>query len=307
MGRRAGWSLLELLIVVAIVALLLTVLVPAFSSARASARLAACGAQMHDLHAALTAYAGIHEQHLPPFAFSDAAAADLPLSGHWGGAGDGDPAGFGRLGVDCVNLWALVRHGLTAPGVLVCPGASPAVARGQAGLFPHTFRASSYCVRVPTSEDLFRRAPATWERYGMGIYAVGAGGQRSPVVIQDPHGGRARETIPVVRMTERYALAAPASAGDGDYDTAADVLLADGFWRQRHEAPAPEGGGYRVEAGWCHGERFNVLAGGGGVRTVRDDGTAAANTLPPGGSLPDDGAYFATYAERVWQFFDAAP
>jgi hypothetical protein len=39
---------------------------------------------------------------------------------------------------------------------------------------------------------------------------------------------------------------------------------------------------------------------------VIDDGTVLANSVPPGGTLADDNMNMATYAERVWQFFDAA-
>ena len=59
-----------------------------------------------------------------------------------------------------------------------------------------------------------------------------------------------------------------------------------------------------MRAGWCHDGQFNVLSGNGSIRTVTDDGTIAANSNPPDGTLESDGCYGATYAERVWQFFD---
>ena len=50
-----------------------------------------------------------------------------------------------------------------------------------------------------------------------------------------------------------------------------------------------------------------MLSGGGGVKVVRDAGDIAANTVPQGkDSLPDDNLNYATYAEKVWQFFDSA-
>jgi hypothetical protein len=263
---------------------------------------------MHDVHAGIMSYCTINSQRLPPFAFSDPLNTNLPLSGHWGGATqNADPAAFGRLGVQWVNLWVLVRDGLTPPGQLICPGAAPELAAGQGSYFPYTFRFSTYCLRMPTSADLFDAAPVTWGRYGMGIYAVAPGGQNSPVKLTDPFGARYYEQVPQVRLDRRYELVAGAACGDGQYDPLMDVLLADSFWQQRQTADPPRVCGLQswpVEASWCHGARFNVLAGNGAVRTVTDDGTVRANTLAPGAALPADGAHFASYAERVWQFFD---
>jgi len=310
MRTDAAWSLTELLVVVAIVALLAAILVPAVGHVREMARLAVCAAGMHDLHMGIITHGNAHDRQLPPFAFSDISSPSLPLSGHWGGASQaGDPAAFGRRGVECVNLWVLVRDGYVPPAELICPAVAAQVAAGKAGYFPHTFRYSTYCLRMPTSADLFRRAPATWEQHHMGIYRLAAGGQPSPVKVPDPFGAASWETVPLVKLDRRYTLLDNVACGDGEYDVLTDVLLADAFWRRGCSAEAPQIPGlqgYRVDAAWCHGERFNVLVGGGAVRAVTDDGTVRANTIAPGGALADDGAHFATYAERVWQFFDRA-
>ena len=310
MRTDAGWTLRELFVVIVILALLAVILVPATGRARELARLVACGAAMHDIDLAMRSYSTLHRGYLPPFAFSDIQEMNLPLSGHWGGASQpADPAAFGRLGVECVNLWVLVRDGLVPPGELICPagGSEPAVAR--VSYFPYTFRYSTYCLRMPASEDLFRDAPLTWERYQMGIYALAAGGQRSPVKISNPFGAIAPEQVPRVRFDRRYRIVSQAACGDGDYDALSDAMLSDAFWLQEHSATAPDVPGlqsFTVKSAWCHGETFNVLKGDGSVRAVHDDGTVRANTIPPGGKLADDGAQFGTHAERVWQFFDGA-
>src|ERR1035437_7087811 len=108
MKRRSGWSILEVLVVIVMIAMLLTIMAPAFGLAMKRARLTACMAMEHDIHVGLMCYASSHQRQMPPFAFSDY-QGNLPLSGQWGGAQQpADPAAFGRQGVQYVNLWALV-------------------------------------------------------------------------------------------------------------------------------------------------------------------------------------------------------
>lgn len=299
-----GWTLAELLVVLAILSLLAALLVPSLQTARDRAKLTACAAQMRGVHAALMGYAAEHRAQLPPFAFSDF-SFDLPLSGHWGGISQpGDPAALGRVGVERVNLWTLEQEGRIAPRRLTCPGADASLLDGAASHFPHSFRYSTYCLRVPYSEDLFVAAPNLAGRGGklLGIYGAAAGGQSVRV-------GQYYQTVPLVRTDMDYRIADGVACGDGVYEPATDVMLSDAFWRRDHRAAAPSRPGlegYPVHSGWCHGEWFNVLRGNGAVRTVRDDGTVEANTIPPGGTLAADGHTCATYAERVWQYFDAS-
>jgi prepilin-type N-terminal cleavage/methylation domain-containing protein/prepilin-type processing-associated H-X9-DG protein len=306
MRRDHGWSLVELLVVLTVLGLLAATLVPSLHGAMQSARLGACSSVMRDIHTALWCYAGSHENRLPPFAFSDY-CGDLPLSGHWGGASQpNDPAAFGRRGVGSVNLWCLVGEGMLSPARLICPGADAEVRDGTASLFPSTFRQSTFCLRFPTSEDLFNESPDLARRAGptlLGIYAQAAGGQRVRV-------GMEYQTVPLVRVDRRYRLIDTVACGDGAFEPLADVILSDVFWRQEWSADAaasPGLQGYPVRWTWCHGSRFNVLYGDGTVRTVQDNGTVQAAALHPGAEpLSDDGAHYASYAERVWQFFDAA-
>lgn len=302
-GRRA-WTLVELLVVVAIVGLLMAILMPSLGQAQRLAVLGACAAQMHDVGAAVTSYAAVYDQQLPPFAFSTPHpdAASLPLSGHWGGVSQpGDPAGFGRLGVDSVNLWSLTRAGQTAPAALICPGAPSGLDDGRASYFDHSIRFSTYCVRFPGGEDVFSAAPSTWDRWGMGIYRMAAGGQRVPPGTCPP--GVPRERVPLVRLDGQYRL--PDAGGGGTYDVGRDVLLADTFWlRGVDEPPAAntELASYPRRADWCHGEWFNALRGDGSVRRARDDGTIAEAIADP----PGDDAWDAATAARIWAYFDAA-
>lgn len=306
MRHRPAWTLVEAIVVVAILALLGAILLPSLAAAKDSARLAGCAAAMRDVHVGLMTYTAENRRRLPPFAFSDI-VGNVALSGHWGGATQAnDPAIFGRLvGLQAINLSVLAEEGKLSVRRLVCPGAETELLDGQASYFSHTFRFSTYCLRMPPSDALFDTAPALRNFSGktLGIYAQAAGGQRVRV-------GTTYQEVPLTRTDRAYPLAAPAACGDGTFDFAQDVVVADSFWRQEHSAPATQTPGplaSPVRAGWCHGKRFNVLAGHGAVRTIADDGTVSDHTVPPGGTIADDGANGTTHAERVWQFFDATP
>jgi hypothetical protein len=139
----------------------------------------------------------------------------------------------------------------------------------------------------------------------LGIYAQAAGGQSVRVNTE-------YSTVPLVRTDLVYAQSFGAAAGpigSGVYDVTRDTMLCDGFWWQDYSATFPASAGLTAQparSAWCHGNKFNVVDGCGAVRTVTDDGTILANSVPPGGTLVDDSMNMATYAERVWQFFDSA-
>ena len=305
MVKRPGWSIVELVVVIATLAMLAAIMLPSLSAAMDRARLTACKAMLHDMHQGAVAYCSASHNQMPPFAFSDSANGTLPMSGQWGGTYQpGDPAGFLRQGMQYVNLWSLVQDGYLNPQRLFCPSAPREVRNGSAGIFPYTYRSSTYCLRFPYSQQLFFRSGplANWGtgQKLLGIYDQASGGQNIRV-------SSVYYCVPQVRLDMVYAQSMPQKIGDGDYDATEDTMLSDGFWMQNYSASFPSGPGLNAQparSAWCHASRFNVVSGAGAVKTVTDDGTVAANSVPPGGSLADDGMNMATYAEKVWQFFD---
>ncbi len=65
-----AFTLIELLTVVAIISLLISILTPSLSRARAQAKAAACGARLHDYGLGLTVYANNHGSQLPVAEFN---------------------------------------------------------------------------------------------------------------------------------------------------------------------------------------------------------------------------------------------
>ena len=301
--RPLGFTLIELLVVLTVIALLVAVLLPSRSEVKAQARLAACAVQMRAVSAGLNQYAASWRNRLPPFAFSDY-FGNLPLSGHWGGMSQsGDPDCFARHAVENVNLGRLVADRLVGRRHLICPGAQCSPDDPTKSYFPYSSKFSTYCLRMLYSEDIFDQVPelANWSGQGLlGIYTQAGSGYPS-------HVGDDLVTVPYVRTDVSYREIDP------DTDQARTVnwvdvpVMADTFWYQDYsKPPVPKTGliAYEVRAGWCHAEKFNVLYGNGAVRTLRDDGTVAANCLTQPGAIADDGAYFASYAIKVWRHFE---
>lgn len=297
--RRAGLTLVELVVVVAIIALLGAIVLPALSAAKEKARLASCAMRLHQIQVGVITYAAGNRQRLMPFAFSDL-QGDVLMSGHWGGEKK-----VGRDGTECVNLNVLVRDSLVSPQTLLCPSSDRDLLDGKASYFPSTFNFSTYCLRFPSSQDLFREAPELSHYRGRSllyVYAERAGGQTRPFSLKK------ELTAPLVRLDRSYAIDPAVAAGDGKYDPASDVMLADGFWRQDYSADggATAAGPLQpVRAHWSHRGRFNVAMGGGAIKTVTDNGTVAANSYSKQFTPTNDNNHFASYGERIWEFFDS--
>ncbi|HTU27654.1 MAG TPA: DUF1559 domain-containing protein [Pirellulales bacterium] len=68
--RLHGFSLIELLVAIAIIGLLIALLMPALQSAREAARRMTCAGNMKQFNLAIANYAGAHAGHLPPVNFS---------------------------------------------------------------------------------------------------------------------------------------------------------------------------------------------------------------------------------------------
>lgn len=76
---RRGWTLVELLVVVAITALLLGIMLPSLSKARLAARVVNAHADLRSIDQALLMYQQEHRDDLPPTRFSCSSGATFPL------------------------------------------------------------------------------------------------------------------------------------------------------------------------------------------------------------------------------------
>jgi prepilin-type N-terminal cleavage/methylation domain-containing protein/prepilin-type processing-associated H-X9-DG protein len=133
-----AFTLIELLVVVAIMAILMSILVPSLASAREYARRAGCAGNLQAIGKALAMYAaaeGVYPTNVPP--------AKASMVGFWKNPPDPvqvtverDPFEYlfiqnPKPGDPMINLWILVLNGTVAPKQFICASdpRNPAVAR----------------------------------------------------------------------------------------------------------------------------------------------------------------------------------
>jgi len=85
MKRQAGFTIVELLVVIAVIAVLMSILVPALQNARQQAKLVVCSTNLRALVHGLVEYAGDYRSKLPPspVKFPEAGKYSRPFELNW--------------------------------------------------------------------------------------------------------------------------------------------------------------------------------------------------------------------------------
>lgn len=119
LGRRRAFTLVEAMTVIAIIAVLMSLLLPVFSSAREAAHAAKCQSNLHQLMSAFGAFAMDHDDQLPGGYF-DLIAKNDPNPDHYDWL-RGDPWDW----TSAPAGGTLFRYVNREPGVYRCPSLDP--------------------------------------------------------------------------------------------------------------------------------------------------------------------------------------
>lgn len=169
MTKKKAFTLIELLVVVAIIALLISILLPSLSRARELSKRLVCAANVKGVGTSFKIYANDFEEHYPTPTFLEATNQRITY--------------VNMVGADRINrstnatttlsvtraLWMLVRTGDITPKQYTCPSSGDSVSNEQSIDLYYDFRSTSnvsYGYQVPfgpfstrASENIDPRQP----------------------------------------------------------------------------------------------------------------------------------------------------
>jgi prepilin-type N-terminal cleavage/methylation domain-containing protein/prepilin-type processing-associated H-X9-DG protein len=122
--RRKGFTLVELLVVIGIIALLISILLPSLNRARETANRVKCGSNMRQIGQAIQLYANENKGNYPRTYYNPASPA-TGLYDATNGSATADP--FNPLGTAndvCRAMFLLIRTQDITPEVFICPSSN---------------------------------------------------------------------------------------------------------------------------------------------------------------------------------------
>jgi len=127
-AKSAGFTLVELLVVIGIIALLISILLPALSRARESARAVACSSNMRQIGLAMMLYAGNNKNQLPCLPYNTTvtynytgASGPGSFTYTYAGEGGGFPVFIYSAAYAAYGLWYDLRPYNITGNVAKCP------------------------------------------------------------------------------------------------------------------------------------------------------------------------------------------
>lgn len=168
--RRRAFTLVELLVVIGIIALLISILIPALNKARNQANAVKCSSNMRQIYMMCAMFAQDHKGHLPTAGFDTNGGNPTLVDERvlW------DQAGPGVANFDRGAIWPYLKGGKDAKmGVVYCPSdLGENVAYGALTAGSGVKRNFSYSINgyiMPAEDSRSFRAPGNQGAYIWGI------------------------------------------------------------------------------------------------------------------------------------------
>jgi prepilin-type N-terminal cleavage/methylation domain-containing protein/prepilin-type processing-associated H-X9-DG protein len=138
-GTGPGFTIIELLVVMAILALLTALLLPVISSARERSHQAACASNLKQIGSALMLYASDHDGFIPSWNFASHTEYTYPNGWYYGQYGLGHPVSGLRYLAYEGYLKGFSKPSLNERPTTTCPSFWPKVPKeqGWGGGYPH--------------------------------------------------------------------------------------------------------------------------------------------------------------------------
>jgi prepilin-type N-terminal cleavage/methylation domain-containing protein/prepilin-type processing-associated H-X9-DG protein len=123
--KTKGFTLVELLVVIGIIALLISILLPSLNKARETANRAKCASNLHQIGLAILLYQNENQQ-LSPRTIMDLSGSPTPTWGVTSAPNTNDPFGSPLEGVNNVtaSFFLLARNEQLTAAVFICPSSN---------------------------------------------------------------------------------------------------------------------------------------------------------------------------------------